>query len=96
MLIAVGVVTTTLLIVANTFALAQILDDDLPSQTHLAWAVVIVLLPAMGAALWFSRRLVGRSEADPARADSYAANYPGRRDLERLHEEIDRYRSRSV
>ena len=57
MLIAVGGIITAAIILANAFALADILDNaDLPAPVSRAWAATVVLAPGVGAAVWFARR----------------------------------------
>ncbi len=95
MLDAIALVITTALILGNTFALAEVLDNQtLSAPDRRRWVVGIVLLPGISAALWLSRRsrYSSRQGTAPLLHSSPAALSP--QDLEKFHEEIDRFRSR--
>lgn len=97
MLITLGVVITTALIIVNVVALADVMENDpLPAPLTRAWLITVILAPGIGAALWFSHRSQVRKVAGvpPARSPIPEGPRPG--DLERLHLEIDQFRSPNV
>ena len=97
MLVTLGVVITTALILASVFAIADIIENEtLPAPITRAWLIGVILAPGLGAALWISHRDQIRHETGVAPPRSPFPAYPSPQDLERLHEEIDQFRSPNV